>query len=79
MRMIVKVQVPQFMVGGGLGAYLVHNENRSVRTMLPMGEIPLLDDAMKQSPVRFFFAETSNSDDTNLDIDFATPCVDPGW
>lgn len=80
MRMVVKVQAPMFMVGGGLSAYLVYNEDRSFHTLLPMGEYAPLDDAMRSNPKRFFLAEVSNSnDDTEIDFDFDTHCEDPGW
>lgn len=80
MRMVLKVQSPQFVDGGGLPAYLVYNEDRSIRTILPLGDNALLDKAMKREPVQFFFVEALNAhDELILHFDFDTPCDNPGW
>lgn len=68
---VVKVQRSQFD-SEGAQSYLLYSEDRSWELVWPVGESPVLDEAMGTAPKRYFWARMD--DNSRLEILSKLPC-----
>ena len=77
-ELIVKVQKPLASTDAGQ-PYLIYDEFKESQSLVYPGDSPELDEAMKNTYKRYFYADPESRGREYFAIDFSRPCEDQDW